>query len=166
MRMNLSPCVNIGMLAALPFFKGLSTQHLETLVKNAMCAEFSPDEIIFREGESANRFYIILEGQVALESTTLKRDDEREPELIQTLGPDDLLGWSWMFPPYCWHFNARAITAGKVIFFYGTRLHEECENNHDLGYELMKRVAETVVHRLQATRLRLLEQRKNPLLPM
>jgi hypothetical protein len=77
-----------------------------------------------------------------------------------------VLGWSWLFPPYLWHFDARAVTPPKAIFFYGTRLRELCEENHDLGYELMKRVSEIVIRRLQATRRELVEHDKNLLLPM
>ena len=71
---------------------------------------------------------------------------------IETLGVGELLGWSWLFPPYCWHFDARAVKPTKALCFYGTHLRELCEANHDLGYELMKRVAETVIKRLQSTR--------------
>jgi CRP-like cAMP-binding protein len=82
------------------------------------------------------------------------------------LGAGDVLGWSWLFPPYLWHFDARAATPTTAIFFYGTRLRELCDENHDLGYELMKRVSEIVIKRLQATRRELVEHDKNLLLPV
>jgi CRP-like cAMP-binding protein len=73
-----------------------------------------------------------------------------------------VLGWSWLFPPYLWRFDARAATPTKAIFFYGTRLRELCEENHDLGYELMKRVSDIVIKRLQAARRELVEVHSGP----
>jgi CRP/FNR family cyclic AMP-dependent transcriptional regulator len=151
-------------LVAQPFLKGLSRQQLDLLFSNSMPVEFPEGESIFREGQLANRFYLILEGEVALESAAREKDGD--PDLIQTIGAGDVLGWSWLFPPYYWHFDARAVKSTKAIFIYGTRLRESCEENHDLGYELMKRISEIVIKRLQATRRRLFEQGKNLLVPM
>jgi CRP-like cAMP-binding protein len=75
---------------------------------------------------------------------------------MQTLGPGEVLGWSWLYPPFSWLFTARTLTPVTAIFFYGSRLRERCEADHELGYELMKRTAETAVKRLQVTRERLL----------
>jgi CRP-like cAMP-binding protein len=158
--------INTTTLAAQPFLKGLSERQLEVLVGDAMPAEFKTGELIFSEGGPANRFFLLLSGKVALESSPEEREDERDPMLIETIGAGSVLGWSWLFPPYFWHFDARAVTPVKAIFFYGTRLREQCENDHDLGYELMKRTAEVTIERLQATRRRLWEQNKNLLLPM
>ena len=141
------------LIAGQPFFKGLSASQLKILADSAMPVEFKPEESIFREGAPANRFYIILEGKVVLES------DVKEGGVvsIQTLGPGDNLGWSWLFPPYYLHFSARAIEPVKTIFFYGTRLQQQCEEDHELGYELMKRVAEVLIQNLHATQQRLME---------
>jgi CRP/FNR family transcriptional regulator, cyclic AMP receptor protein len=76
---------------------------------------------------------------------------------IQTLGPGDDLGWSWLFPPYYLHLSARALEPTRTIFFHGTRLREQCEQDHDLGYQLMKRIAEVLIQRLRATQQRLME---------
>ena len=141
-----------NVIAEHPFLRGLKPEHLRVLAGNAMRLEFGPGERIFREGDPANRFYLIERGKVVLES----RPQDQSPEVIQELGPGDVLGWSWLFPPYYWHFDARAIQATTAIFFYGTRLREQCEENHELGYELMKRVAAIVIQRLQATRKALL----------
>ena len=136
-----------------PFLKGLSPGHLQILIDSAMPVEFDANQTIFREGDPANRFYLIESGKVALE--TAARD--HETKLIQTIGAGDVLGWSWLFPPYYWHFDARALEPTQAIFFYGSRLREQCEEDHDLGYELMKRMAGIVIDRLQATRQRLLD---------
>ena len=143
-------------LAAQPFFKGLSAPQLAVLLANSMEVEFPAGKSIFKESELANRFYLVLKGQVALESAA--KDKKGVPQLIQTIGAGDVLGWSWLFPPYYWRFDARAVKPTKAIFIYGTRVRELCEQDHDLGYELMKRTAEVLIGRLQATRRQLLEQ--------
>ena len=145
------------MLGAQPFFKGMPPELLDILATEAMPVEFKSGELIFKEGGVANRLYLILSGKVALESST---DLEHEPVTLETIGPGGLLGWSWLFPPYYWVFDARAATPIKAIFFYGTRLREECEIDHELGYELMKRVSSVVIERLQAARHCLAQQNR------
>jgi CRP/FNR family transcriptional regulator, cyclic AMP receptor protein len=90
---------------------------------------------------------------VALESEV----KEHGRILIRTLGPGDDLGWSWLFPPHYLHFSARAVETTRTIFFYGTRLRDQCEEDHELGYQLMKRVAEVVVQNVHAMQQRLTE---------
>lgn len=149
--------INTATLAKQPFFKGMSEPLLKILAKEAMAVEFNAGEEIFNVGGPANRFYLMCSGNVELQTTT---DFEHRPVVVETIGAGSVLGWSWLFPPYCWHFDACAITPAKAIFFYGTRLREECETNHELGYELIKRVSAVVIDRLQATRHRLVEQEK------
>lgn len=146
-------------IAAHPLLRGMKPEHLKVLAACAMPAQFKEGELIFREGEPANRFYLLEAGKVSLESHA-----QDEPSVtIQTIGVGDTLGWSWLFPPYYWHFDARALEPVKAIFFYGTWLREYCEQDHDLGYELMKRMAEVVIRRLQATRQQVLDARRLPL---
>jgi len=146
-----------GKLAALikshPFFKDLNPHQQRLLADCAMEKTFEPGEIIFREGDPANRFYLILEGKVALESYVLDRGRVE----IQSIEAGDVLGWSWLLPPYYWQFDARAVVETKAIFFYATPLRDEAENDHELGYELFKRISQVMLKRLQATRRRLLE---------
>lgn len=135
-----------------PFVEGMSPHQLRLLCDCALPAHFAANELIFHEGDPANRFYLLQKGKVALESQI--RGDSRA--VIQTLGAGDILGWSWLFPPYFWHFDARALEATDAVFIYGTPLREECETDHELGYELMKRLASVMLKRLQATRWKLL----------
>jgi CRP-like cAMP-binding protein len=137
-----------NVIAEHPFVAGLKPEHLRVLADNAMRMHYEPGEFIFREGDPANRFYLIERGKVSLES----HNQDKPSVGIQTIGPGDVLGWSWLFPPYYWHFDARALEPTTAIFFYGTRLREECEADHDLGYQLMKRMTAVVIQRLQATR--------------
>ena len=142
-------------LASHPFVKDLDPHQRRILANCAMEKTFEPGEVIFREGDPANRFYLLLNGKVALESHV----QDRGAVEIQTISAGDVLGWSWLFPPYYWQFDARAVEPTKAIFFYATPLREEAENDHELGYELYKRFAEIMLKRLQATRRRLLESR-------
>lgn len=135
------------------FAVGMKPEHLKKLADAAMLKQFERDEIVFSEGEPANRFYLICQGKIALES----RGDGESAPLVQFVGPDEVLGWSWLFPPYYWHFTARAIEPTNAIFFYGTRLRAQCEEDPAFGYELMKRIASIVIKRLQITRVQLVE---------
>jgi CRP-like cAMP-binding protein len=140
-------------IAEQPFFKGMSAEHLRTLADSAMQTWFEVDELVFHEGDLSNRFYLIIEGRVLLESSVKNGG----AVVLQSLGPGDLLGWSWMFSPYIWKLHARAIEPTEAIFFYGTRLLEQCEADHDLGYEMFKRVSEVMMQRLQIARRRFLD---------
>lgn len=149
--------IKTKILAKQPFLHGMSTSQLKVLLEDAMFDEFPANEVIFKEAAPANWFYLVLSGEVALESSSPRANNGRNPIRMQTLGAGEVLGWSWLYPPYSWQFTARTLTPVKAIFFYGSRLRECCEADHELGYELMKRTAETAVKRLQVTRQRVLE---------
>jgi CRP/FNR family transcriptional regulator, cyclic AMP receptor protein len=134
-----------------PFLQGLNAGHLVTLAECAMLTEFTPGQVIFREGEMANRFYLVLEGHVTLEAEA----PDRAPVAVDTVSSGDVLGWSWLFAPYCWNFTARAVEPVRAVFFYGTWLRERCAQDPALGYELMRRTAGVVIRRLQAARQQL-----------
>jgi len=142
-----------ALIARQPFFKGLAAEHLDTLAESAMEMEFVAGQSIFDEGSPANRFYLILEGRVVLESEV----KEHECLPIRVLGRGDALGWAWLVPPNLLHFSARALEPTRTIFFYGTRLREQCGQDHELGYQLLTRVMEVVVQNLNAIQERLVE---------
>jgi CRP/FNR family transcriptional regulator, cyclic AMP receptor protein len=129
-----------------PFLAGMNRTHLTLLTDCAVARHFNTGRTILREGEFANGFYLIETGKVALESQV----GFRESIAIQTVGAGNLLGWSWMFPPYIWQFTARAVEPTTALFFYAAILREYCENEHSLGYELLKRISAVMVRRLQA----------------
>ena len=137
-----------------PFFQGMKPEHLEVIAGCATEATFESDQILFREGEPANKFYLIQSGRVALEAHELA--DGTAP--VQELGAGDVLGWSWLFPPFVWHFQARALEPTGAVVLDGAHLMVAAERNGNFGYELMKRVAQVLIHRLQATRKQLLRQ--------
>jgi CRP-like cAMP-binding protein len=136
-----------------PFLKGMPEEYLKILAEASMYAQFEAGEVIFREGEPANRFYLIDSGEIELQADI---DGERQVT-IQKVGPGDVLGWSWLYAPYYWHFSARAVKRTTATFYYGTRLREQCEENPAFGYELMKRISAVLLDRLQFTRKRLSE---------
>jgi CRP-like cAMP-binding protein len=135
-----------------PLFRGLSERHRQILAECSMPASFTAGESVVETGEPANCFYLVITGSIGLETL-----GSRAPMRVQTIGPGDILGWSWLFPPYYWHFNAIADEATEAIFFYGSRLRQECDRDHDFGYELFKRMSQILVVRLQATRVKWIE---------
>ena len=139
-------------VAAHPYLLGIKEQHIRILADAAMLRTFQAGEHIFRAGEPANRFYLIEQGEVALEAAS----PNEKAVIIDTVRADGLLGWSWLFPPYIWHFDARAVQPTKAIFFYGTILREYCDKEPALGLELFKRMTTVMVSRLQAARTKLI----------
>lgn len=135
-----------------PFLARMSRTHLALLADCAIAAHFEKGQTILRKGEFAKGFYLIESGEVVLESG----EESGAPVVVDTIGPGNSLGWSWMFPPYVWRFTARAVEPIDAIFFYGTTLREYCEKDHSLGYELLKRTTRVMLRRLQATRDRML----------
>ena len=141
-----------SILAEHPLFSGMEQRHLQILVGCARNVRFESTDVIFREGEKANEFYLIRTGKVALQLFA----DRRGPLTILTLGEGDVLGWSWLSPPYHWKFTACALETTRAIFLDGKCLREKAESDHDLGYELLKRFIHVIEERVRATSLKLL----------
>ena len=137
-----------------PFFQGMKPEQMQVIAECATEETFKPDQNIFCESEPANRFFLIENGRVALEA----HQPGDGTVLIQEIGGGDVLGWSWLYPPFVWHFRARAIEPTRAIVLDGAHLLCATERNHEFGYELMKRVTQIVIHRLQATRKQLFRQ--------
>ncbi len=135
-----------------PFLAGLDRGYARQLAGLASYQSFPAHQVIFDEGQPANELYLIRKGKVAIETALLGC----ESLVIQELGPGEVLGWSWLLPPYEWHYSARAAEPTDVIVLDGKALRARCEADHDLGYEMMKRFALVIVERLAATRRRLL----------
>lgn len=137
-----------------PFFAGMDHRFLSILVLNARKQTFQEGDVIFREGEPASRFYLIESGRVALEAH--EPADGTFP--IEELRAGDVLGWSWLFPPFVWHFQARALAKTEMIVLDGAHLLVTAEQNKSFGYDLLKRISQTMIQRLQATRKRYIDQ--------
>jgi CRP-like cAMP-binding protein len=136
-----------------PFFKELDAKHVTQLGACATDVHYDADRFLFKEGGPADHMYIIREGRVRLEIY----DARKGPVAVQTLDDDDLLGWSWMMPPYRWHFDARALVATSAVAFAADRLRQMCADDPQLGYTIMMRVAHAMAQRLQATRFQLMD---------
>jgi len=136
-----------------PFFAGLNEANLNLLVGCAKNVVFPPGAYILKEGEEANQFFLLRQGRVALEIFS----PNRKLAVIETLGPGEIMGWSWLLPPYRWKFHARAVEQVRAIALDGKCLRRKCEENHDIGYELLKRFAKIIEQRLESTRLQLLD---------
>ena len=134
-----------------PFLKTMPPEHLEHLLKNALEVEFQSGDILFREGEPANRLFLIETGRVAIEAGT------HQGKTVQTLGPGEVLGWSWLFPPFTWHFSARAMESTECVVLDGGHLLVMAEENPKFGYDLMRLISQVLVGRLQVTRKKMLE---------
>jgi len=136
-----------------PFLKDLVPAHLKLLTSCAKNVTFDAGEFILREGVEANEFYIIRQGKVALEIYSPNQGAIR----IDTIDDGEVLGWSWLIPPHHWRFDARALTFTRAIALDGKCMRQKCEHDHHLGFELLKRFANIMEQRLQATRLQLLD---------
>jgi CRP/FNR family transcriptional regulator, cyclic AMP receptor protein len=119
-----------------PLFHGLSERHREILAECSMHASFSAGETVVEAGDPADCFYLVISGSIGLETP-----GSHTPLRVEVIGPGDILGWSWLFPPDYWHCNAIAVVPTEAIYFYGSRLRQECDRDRDFGCEMFKRMA-------------------------
>jgi len=136
-----------------PFWKGLNPHYFHVLRECATYVRWGPDQAVLTAEFDAEHFYLIHHGRIALQAFL----PGKGTITIQTIGPGQALGWSWLFPPYRWHFSARSIEITEAVCFGAHRLRDYAEENHDFGYELAMRVGQILLQRLQATRLQLID---------
>jgi CRP-like cAMP-binding protein len=142
----------IDLLREHPFLEGFRPPHVQKMAELALEVQFGRDELIFREGDECGLFYLIVWGKVALEASAPGRILR-----ICTLGRGDELGWSSVLMADGKHFQARTLEPVRALAFDGARLRQLCEQDHGFGYLLMQHLLKVVAHRLQATRLQLLD---------
>lgn len=135
------------------FFAGLDEPFLQLVVGCARNVRFEEGQYLFREAAPADQFFLIRHGRVALELSA----PGRGTVTFQTVGEGEILGVSWLIPPYRWTYDARAIELTRAIGIDAACLRGKCEADHDLGYEMMKRFMPVLIQRLQATRLQILD---------
>jgi CRP-like cAMP-binding protein len=136
-----------------PFFQGLEDRYIQLITGCASNVRFEGNQVVFREGEEANQFYLLREGLISLEISAPPRGFVT----VETIREGEVLGWSWLFPPYRWRFSARTLQPTRAVAFDGKCLRAKCDQDHDLGYELFNRFSQVVTERLQATRMQLLD---------
>src|SRR6202047_396482 len=139
-------------LAAHPFLKGIGMDHIKVLAQSAMPTHFEKDQVIFKAGEPANGFYLIESGGVALEGSVF----DHSPVTTDVVSAGEPLGWSWLFPPYLWHFDARATEPTTAICLPAILLRQHRDEDPALSHELFRRTCEVMARRLQAARRKLL----------
>ena len=140
------------LIRAHPFFRDLPEDDLALVAGCGENVHIGAGDLIFVEGDPADTFYVIRKGRASLEINAPPRGI-----VVATLGTGDVLGWSWLFPPYRWHFDARALDETSAIALDGACIRGKCEDDPELGYRLMQRFAQVAHERLQSTRLQLLD---------
>jgi CRP/FNR family transcriptional regulator, cyclic AMP receptor protein len=142
----------VDLLRDHPFLEGLTDRQLERLSYHASRSMFHAGNRVFSEGDPADRFWLIARGRVNLEAQSLDGH-----VVVETLGPGAVLGWSWLFPPYRWHFGAVAVETALTVSLDAAAVRRLGEQDHDVGYELASRFMRVMLDRLQATRMRMLD---------
>ena len=145
-------------LSSHAFFSGLDSGFTEFLSNSASVLQVNKGDLLFQQGGNADKFYLLRAGQVSIYVPALVG-----PTLeIQALGEGQLLGWSWLIPPYKWNFNARAVEDSELLEFDGAAILARCEEDPKFGYELFKRFAALMSARLDAARQKIMDQWNPP----
>jgi len=145
-------------ISAHPFFAGLTDEQRAALAEDGRAVMFTAGERLFDEGGSADRFWLIEHGSIALDMQVPGRGDQ----IVETLGSGTVLGWSWLHPPYRWHFGAVARVATTAIEFDAPSVRRRCDHDPAFGYAALRLFTPVITERLQATRLRLLDLYASP----
>jgi CRP/FNR family transcriptional regulator, cyclic AMP receptor protein len=144
--------VTAAALAVHPFLHGMSGDHLAVLAGTAADVAFPAKHRLFEDGGRATRFWLIQSGHVNLDLHVPGQGRVR----IDTIGMGELVGWSWLFPPYKWAFGAVAAGPVEAFEFDARAVRSCCASDATLGYELTQRLAHVLARRLQSTRVRLI----------
>lgn len=136
-----------------PLFAGMDGEHVDIIAGCASLQRFNAGELIARENEEANTFYLLLEGRAAIEV----HQPNQPPIPLVTLATGDVAGWSWLIPPYRWEFDIRAVSDLRTVQFDGRCLREKCEADPALGFALLRRMMTTMAARVQHARFQLLD---------
>jgi CRP/FNR family cyclic AMP-dependent transcriptional regulator len=142
-----------AMLRQHPFLAGMAENHMAVILGCASNVRFPEGSHLITEGQIANKFYLVRTGRIALETDV----NARGPLRISTVGPGEVLGWSWLISPFRWHFSGLAVADVMAIALDGDCLRMKCEKDHDFGFEMLRRLSQVMERRLEATRLQLMD---------
>jgi CRP-like cAMP-binding protein len=142
-----------AMIREHPFFKGLEEPCIKLIVECAKNVRFDEGQILFRQTDPTDHFYLVREGLAAVESMI----PHRGSTTVLTAGSAEVLGWSWLFQPYKWHFDARALQSTRALAFDGKCLRTKCAEDHGLGYELLKPFTRIMREWFESTKLQLMD---------
>lgn len=145
-------------IAGHEFFAGLSDDFVQLLAEFAVEKQVKKGEVLFQAGKPADKFYLLRSGQVSVQVPALVGP----PLELQLLGENQLLGWSWLIPPYHWNFLARATEDTDLLEFDGQAILKRCEEDPKFGYELLKRFTAMMSERLAAARQKMMDQWNPP----
>lgn len=140
------------------FFYHLSEETVAYIASCGYEKVFRPEEMIGQEGTPANDFYIVQKGKIAIQIHA----PHQGAITVHTVSQGDIVGWSWLFPPYEWCFDIKALEATSVIALDGKCLRNKCEEDHELGYALMKKFSHIMIQRLRETRMQVLDMYRKP----
>lgn len=140
-------------IAAHPFWKGMPIEYLPLLTDSAELRNYGVGDLVFQERQSAQHLHLLHEGQVALETFI----PGRGVVTVQTVSSGEALGWSWLFPPHQWQFSARSVDATQIIAFSAAALRGKADETPAFGRDMVTRVAQLLLVRLQAARQKLQE---------
>lgn len=136
-----------------PFFADLQDADLKLICGCAKNVRFKSGEIIAKEGQPADEFYLIREGRIAVAMPSPSGGRLN----IDTLDAGEVAGWSWLFPPYIWQFDLMAVTPIRALSMNGRCLRKKCDEDPRLGYDLMKRFSRVMAERLASARLQAID---------
>lgn len=143
-----------GYLSGLDLFKGLDPEYVEFLAENARERNLAENEVLFRYGERAGHFHVVVSGEVVLEVAAI----EGPPLELQHVGPGSVLGWSWLIAPFRWNFQARAEAPCELYEFDGETILQRCEKDAAFGYAILKRFSALASERLAFARQRMMDE--------
>lgn len=142
-----------ALTATHPFASGLSPDQVDAIVDRAEVCDVAAGTTLFHEGRAADHCYLVIEGHIAIEIHV----PNRGPVTVGTVGPGELLGWSWFFPPHLWRFDATARTDARVVALDAQVVRVACDDDDALAAQLGYSVVRTMTSRLEATRHQLLD---------
>ncbi|MCP5368113.1 MAG: cyclic nucleotide-binding domain-containing protein [Hyphomicrobiales bacterium] len=146
------------LLAEHPFFAGMDKGRMEVVAGCAMNERFEAGQYIFHEGESADKFYLVRHGMVALEFHV----PGREQTVLDTVHKGEIFGWSWMVSPYTWSFDARAVELCRLVSLDAKCLRGKFDADNSLGYDLLRRFIPVMAERLSAARMQMIDMYGQP----
>jgi CRP-like cAMP-binding protein len=142
-----------SLLAEHSFFRDFAPEYRSLIAGCGKNTHFDSGQLLARTGDSANLFFALRHGRASIEI----HSPGRGPLIVQTVDGGEIVGWSWLFPPYRWTFDVRAIEEVRAISFDGECLRGKCDRDPVMGYDFMKRFARVFMERLENTRLQLLD---------
>jgi CRP-like cAMP-binding protein len=140
-------------IAEHPFFADLPDEYRKLVAGCGQMAAYKAGEFLFKTGGEAEHFFLVRHGKLALELQAPGKPEFR----FETVGEGEVVGWSWLFEPHKWQFDARAVDDVSVVKFDGKCLRGKCDADPKLGYDIMKRFSRVLVQRFADTRLQLID---------